>query len=298
MSTVVVPNRWYDLLIIGLGPAGVSCALQAYREGLDIVAVSDEPVGGLVRAAFCLSNLAGTANLSGHAFAAAMETQLAALEIPVCFERVVSLIRSPPGFEARLNDQQLVRASTVCLATGTRPARWSLGETLVGVHRDARSLPADLAGSVVAIIGGGEAAIDTALSITERGGQPRIVARSLQLKAAPILITQLLKLGIEVYGGMAITQVTGGPGDWVLSGATGSTITAHELVVCIGRVPADELGHGLLNDHAKFSVTNTGVYGLMLAGDVLRGRDRYIALAIADGQQAAIRATRYLHEAI
>jgi thioredoxin reductase (NADPH) len=293
MTTVFVPNKRYDLLIIGLGPAGVSCALQAYRDGLDSAAISDEPVGGLMRAAYRLTNVPGATNLSGEAFARTMETQVAALGVPVGSGRVVSLVRCDQGFEAVLHDQQIVRATAVCLATGTRPAPWSLGENLQGVHRDARSLPEDLTRSAVAVIGGGEAALDTALSVVEKGGRAMILARSEQLRAAPPLIRQVQDLGVELRCNTRIAQVVGRPGDWTLSSTEGSEIPADVLVVCIGRVPCNELLSGLRVDTSNDAATGTGIPGLWLAGDVQRSRDRYVALALGDGQQAALGAGRY-----
>lgn len=294
MTTVFVPDKRYDLLVIGLGPAGASCALQACRDGLDMVTVGDEPVGGLVRAASRLTNLLGATNLSGDAFARTMETQITELGVPVRSGRVVSLVRCDQGFEAVLTDRQIIRAKTVCLATGTRPAYWSLGETLRGVHRDARSLPGDLTGAVVAIIGGGEAAVDTALSVVGRGGRALILARSERLRATAPLMLRARNLGVEKRSSTTITKFSGGPGAWMLADAAGNEIPAEVLVVCIGRVPCEELIDGLGIQLSSYSVAKTGIPGLWLAGDVLRSHDRYVALAMADGQQAALYAGRYV----
>jgi thioredoxin reductase (NADPH) len=296
MTSVFVPDRKYDLLIIGLGPAGVSCALQAHRDGLDIAAIGDEPVGGLVRAAFRLTNLPGVGNLPGQALANNMQTQLATLGVPILSSCVVGLIRCDQEYKAELHNRQIVRAKTVCLATGTRPAHWSLGERLNGVCRDARGLPKNLSGSAVVIIGGGEAALDTSLSVVEKGGRALIVSRSDQLRAAHLLIKQARNAGVEVRANTIIEKVAGGPGEWALTSSSGDKIPAEVLVVCIGRVPRDELLRGLRIDASNYSVSKTGVFGLWLAGDVVRGQDRYVALAMGDGQQAALCAGRYLRE--
>ncbi len=259
-----------------------------------MVTVGDEPVGGLVRAASRLTNLLGATNLSGDAFARTMETQITELGVPVRSGRVVSLVRCDQGFEAVLTDRQIIRAKTVCLATGTRPAYWSLGETLRGVHRDARSLPGDLTGAVVAIIGGGEAAVDTALSVVGRGGRALILARSERLRATAPLMLRARNLGVEKRSSTTITKFSGGPGAWMLADAAGNEIPAEVLVVCIGRVPCEELIDGLGIQLSSYSVAKTGIPGLWLAGDVLRSHDRYVALAMADGQQAALYAGRYV----
>jgi thioredoxin reductase len=287
MTAPSASEKSFDLLIIGLGPAGVSCALQARRDGLDIVVVGDEPVGGLVRAASCLTNLLTATNLSGDAFADRMKSELNALEAPVYANRVVQLVRRQDGFEAVLRDRQIIQARTVCLAAGTRPMPWSLGENLPGVHRDARSLAGELGGAAVAIIGGGEAALDTALSVVRKGGRALILSRSEGLRAAVPLIRRAQNQGVRLRNTTTINKVSGGPGEWMLTTTNGDAIRAAVLVVCIGRTPNDELLDGL-------GGATPNIPGLWLAGDILRSRDRYVALAMADGQQAALSAYRYL----
>jgi thioredoxin reductase len=66
---VDIPEKTIDLLVVGLGPAGIACALQGYRDGLDVVALGDEPVGGLVRAGRKLVNLPGLPSISGEELA-------------------------------------------------------------------------------------------------------------------------------------------------------------------------------------------------------------------------------------
>ena len=53
-STFEIPDRVFELLVVGLGPAGLACTLQALRDGVDVLAIGDEPVGGLVGAATAL----------------------------------------------------------------------------------------------------------------------------------------------------------------------------------------------------------------------------------------------------
>ena len=73
-------------------------------------------------------------------------------------------------------------------------------------------------------------------------------------------------------------------------------MSADLLMVCIGRQPRDELTQELLPGGVQPDVVQKEVPGLTLAGDLIRGRDRYVATAMGDGQRAAIAAAVHLQE--
>jgi thioredoxin reductase (NADPH) len=293
---IEIPDKRFDLLVVGLGPAGMACALQAHRDGLDVLAVGDESIGGLVRAARRLKNLPGQPGVSGAELAQKMAGQVEALGLPVTAGHVVSLNRDPDGYTAWLTDQGRIQARTVCLATGTRPRDWNLSVGGQPVHRDARSLPDSLAGSRVAVIGGGEAALDTALNCRDRGGEVMVLARGEQLRAVSGLIDEAGEAGVKIRTEIMVSRVSGGPGEWSLSCSPGGELTADLLMVCIGRQPRDELLQELLPKDIPPDVVQTEAPGLFLGGDLIRARDRYVATAMGDGQRVAIAAAVYLQE--
>ncbi len=292
-------ERTLDLLVVGLGPAGVSCALQARRDGLDLLAVGDEPVGGLVRAARRLDNLPGAAvpGITGRELAERMAEQVEKLGIPVTEGLVVGLVwnRDAGCFAARLSDGRAFSARAVCLATGTRPRAWNLRTEVRWLHRDVRSLPVDLTGAEVAVVGGGEAALDTALSARDRGAAVTVLARA-RLRSTPGLVAELEQAGIEVLTGAELAQASHSESGWALTCSNGAGLSANELVVCIGREPRDELAAGLCPEGFELSVSQPHCPGLYLAGDAIRGHDRYVATALGDGQRAAIEAREYLFQ--
>ncbi|NMC70895.1 MAG: NAD(P)/FAD-dependent oxidoreductase, partial [Myxococcales bacterium] len=120
-------DRVHDLWIVGAGPAGMSCALQGVRDGLDLVLAGDEPAGGLLPAARRIDNLAGLPGVTGRALAGRMARQLAERGVVVRRGRVVGLRRADGFFRGLLDDGAQVVARAVCLATGTRPRPWPPG---------------------------------------------------------------------------------------------------------------------------------------------------------------------------
>ncbi len=283
-----------DLLIVGLGPAGVACALQARREGLRLLAVGDEPVGGLLPAARRLDNLPTASGMAGAELARRMAEQLDERGVDCTEGRVTTLAATADGHAVGLADGRGWRARCVCLATGTRPRHWPVAlEGGRWVHRDARSVPARLDGLRAAVIGGGEAALDTALSLRDRGAGVELWVRGRRLRAGAALQAEAQAAGVRpIWSSEPVRARRQGP-FWELTARDGRRLVADELVVCIGRERRDEL---LAAVPPQPDAAEPIVYrpGLFVAGDLIRGRDRYTATAMGDGQRAAVACMRHL----
>ena len=287
-----------DLLIVGAGPAGLAAAIQAGRDGLDSALWSEEPAGGLVRAAHRIDNLPGFAGgISGEALADRMCEQAARFGITANRGRVISVRRSDGEYLAAIlapsGENHAIRSRCVLLATGTVPRHYPLfiqsGLERV-MHRDVRSLPTDLGRCRVAAIGGGEAALDSALSAVDRGASVTLMARGCDLKAPPRLIDEAAAAGVDVRTDTVVTAIEEDSGSVVLAaltGGCGTRVSADHIVLAIGREPRRELFDGLLNSPQDGGAVETLARGLYLAGDVIRQDDRFVATAIGDGQRAA-----------
>jgi thioredoxin reductase (NADPH) len=285
----------YDLLIIGTGPAGVACALQAHRDGLAVLAVGDETIGGLLPAARRLDNLAAWPGVSGKDLAQRLADQMDKCGVPSSEGHVDHLSFDPgaEAFVAELGDGRQLWARTVCVATGTRPRTWALPNTARWLHRDARSLPLNLHDTSVAVIGGGEAALDTALTAHDRHARVHVLVRGGELRAVAGLIGEVEQAGILVWFGAELSRAEFESG-WRLRCADGRDLEVDRLVICIGRDPCDDALCDLLPEGHASQVFQAERPGLYLAGDLIRGRDRYVATAMGDGQRAAVAAGEYL----
>lgn len=284
-----------DLLVVGLGPAGASCLLQGVREGLRVLGVGDEPIGGLLPAARRLDNLPGwPGGTRGAELADRIARQVAASGATVLEDRVIRLRRQGNGFQATLEGGRVVDATTVCVATGTVPAPlpWPMTGS-AAPHRDARSLPADLDGRTVRVIGAGDAAFDTALTARDRGAEVTILCRGRGVRAASGLVAEAARAGIGVRTGVAVAGLAWGEGRWCLDMAGEAMLEADHLVACIGRRPRREL----LTDMGAFGDSVRLPQGCFLAGDVLRLDERFAAVAMGDGQLAALAAAVQVRDA-
>ncbi|MBI5488410.1 MAG: NAD(P)/FAD-dependent oxidoreductase [Deltaproteobacteria bacterium] len=307
MSTGKPPE--IDLLVVGRGPAGVACALQAHRDGLRVLLAGDEPIGGLVRAARRLDNLPGLARTPGAELADRMERQLREAGVPTRAARIVALRRegarfvptveplgqcNPAHAAASGADHGLSwTAGAVCLATGTRPRPWPPAAGGV-VVRDARALPARLDGWRVVVVGGGEAALDTALNAADRGAGVTLLARGGMLHGSPALLAEVRASRVDVRLGTSVAGASGGAGGWSIRLEDGETVEADVLAACVGREPRKDVWDGIGQGTLEASVEQRAVPGVFAAGDLIRGRDRYVATAMGDGQRAALAAAAYL----
>ena len=275
------PKGAADLVVVGMGPAGVACVLQAAREGLRVVAIADQPAGGLLPAARRLDNLPGwPGGVGGAVLARRMARQVAACPATLVPGTVVSLRPGPGGFEVGLQDGRCLATRTVCVASGTRPAPlpWRVAGDAMPA-RDVRDLPRGLAGRRVVVIGGGDAAFDTALTAADRGAEVVVLVRGKVPRAAPGLLGEAAAAGIDLRVGVFVDALSCFRGMWRVLAGPGGELTADHVVACVGRVPRDDLIQGI-DGHA----------GAFVAGDVHRGAQRFAALAMGDGQAAALAA--------
>jgi len=293
-----------DLVIVGSGPAGIAAALRARHDGINALLIGDEPAGGLSAAARRIENLLWLPRpMSGVEFQDLLRRRLDEARI----ERVEGSVRgarvAEGGFVVDVGPAGDIACRTLILACGTEPAGLSLpGAEHAAeaglLHRDVRTLPGAVAGARILIVGGGEAALDSALWVRDRGGAPTICLRGDRIAARPGLIEELNGSSIAVRSGLEPVSIEVSHGEIAVAFSSESgtcRLDCRHVLFCVGRRPRlalyRELGGGGIP-----SRRTSGIPGLFLAGDILRGRDRYIGPALSDGFRSAAEAARYLVE--
>lgn len=278
-------GRVWDLVVVGAGPAGIACAVQARREGWRVLVIGDEPPGGLLPAARRIDNLPGAGRgISGVSLAERLRRHLLAASAEWRGGTVTSL---QPGTRFALETSGgPLEARRVCLATGTRPCPLPpLLADLPGIARDVRGLPEDLSGQRAVVVGGGDAAFDSALTLADRGARVALAIRGARPRAARHLLdeaSERIELELDRRLEAVATNGEGYELSWEGDHATGH---ADLLLAAIGRVARDDLAPRLERPTCDIG---TGINGLAMAGDLIRGQERYIATALGDGQRAAL----------
>jgi thioredoxin reductase (NADPH) len=281
--------------IVGAGPAGVAAAVQLRRAGIPFRLLEQDRVGGLLNEAQRVENFPGVpGGVAGRVLAARLRSQLRTLGIAVEKERVVRLSGGPGRFRIQTERDSFL-AGRVVLACGTRPL--SPGPPLEALRLSGRVhdglLPLlRLRGEIIAVIGGGDAACDYALSLAERN-QVHVLVRAGRARALPLLAGRCRRHPrIAIHEGFRLAKAESADhGRWIVlkAGRRRGEVRCQRVLTAVGRVPAlDFLAPALRS--ALPSLAKNG--WLLMAGDAVNGRCRQAAVAAGDGLRAAMEILR------
>ena len=300
----------FDMLVVGGGPAGASAAIYAARKGIRTGIVA-ERFGGQVQDTLAIENLIAVKETQGPTLAATLEQNVKAVNVDVMnLQKVEALV---PGdlIELKLAGGASLKSKTVILAPG---ARWR--ELEVPGEREYRARGVAYCphcdgplfkGKRVAVIGGGNSAIEAAIDLAAIVTHVTVLIRSTQLRADKVLQQKMLTLpNVTLVTEAAIQQITG-DGSKVngLSYLDRSTNSPHQLelegvFVQIGLSPNTAWLKGspvALNEHGEIVVDDQGrtsVPGVFAAGDASNSPFKQIIIAMGDGAKASLSAFDYL----
>ncbi len=299
-----------DVAVVGAGPAGLAAAVQVARSSRSVVLLEARRAGGLLRQARRVENHLGAGWLSGSALVRRMLRQAARHGVrPMA--ATVDRVTATPGapFVLRTEAGRRLSARAVVLATGTRPRGLGVpgeGEArghqlLHGVRELLEGWPHDRPGRAV-VVGGGDAALDQALTLHDRGWRPEIWIRGRRPRALPRLRSDVHAAAIAVRQRTEVEAVRVVEDALAVrwrSADERGTLRADRLLIAVGRdavLPTVEVAPagGGGGAPAREAEALDEVPGLYLAGDVRRGRHRQTAIATGDGIDAAMRAVAHL----
>lgn len=300
------------LLIIGSGPAGYTAAVYAARAMMKPVLVQGMQPGGQLTITTEVENWIGDISVQGPELMVRMEEHAKAMGAEVVTDLVTKLDLSARPFRAECDSGAVYLADAVVLATGA-VAKW-LGlpseERLkgFGVSACATCDGFFYKGQEIAVIGGGNTAVEEALFLTNFASKVTLIHRRDSLRAERIMQDRLFAHPkIEVLWNHAVEEVlgeTGVTGVRLRSTVDGSerTLSVTGVFVAIGHSPASELvaGQVELYDGGYVKVapgsTHTSVPGVFAAGDLTDHVYRQAITSAGMGCMAALDAERWLAE--
>ena len=253
--------------IIGAGPAGISTAVQARRYGIDTIVFERDAIGGLVRNAYLVENsMFFPDGIKGVDICGILEEYVRRYDIEVRFEEVMTI---------EVDDR--IRLKTprseyefkyVVVATGTVPRKLPFQNVKYHIT--------ELSGRYgrIAIIGGGEVALDYSLSASEIADKVLVLHRS-ELKANNNLKEYVYERNNIELIKTEVRDILHRDGLFLID-TSGGVIEADAVLVAIGREPEDGLIRGIDDDR------------IYRAGDVKNGILRQMAIAVGDGIKVAM----------
>ncbi len=306
-------TRHTKVLIIGSGPAGYTAAIYAARAMLAPLLIQGIQPGGQLTTTTEVENWPGDTHVMGPDLMVRMEDHARAMGTEIVGDYIARLDLSRRPFVAEGDGGTTYTADAVILATGAQ-AKW-LGieseERLkgFGVSACATCDGFFYRGKEIAVIGGGNTAVEEALFLTNFASKVTLVHRRDSLRAEKIMQDRLFKHPkIEVIWNHTVDEVLGEPGGAGVTGVrirhvqTGQTreVPAQGFFVAIGHAPASELVRDQLATHhggyvvVKPGTTETSVPGVFAAGDITDHVYRQAVTSAGMGCMAALEAERWL----
>ncbi|MEY4850810.1 MAG: thioredoxin-disulfide reductase [Pseudomonadota bacterium] len=306
-------SRHAKVLIIGSGPAGYTAAVYAARALLDPVLIQGLQPGGQLTITTEVENWPGETMVMGPDLMVKMEAQARHVGTEIITDIVTKVDVSRRPFVLETDSGQGWTADTIVIATGAQ-ARW-LGlpnETKFrgfGVSACATCDGFFFRGKEVAVVGGGNTAVEEAMFLTKFASKVHLIHRRGELRADKTNQARLLENPkVQMHWHAEVTDVQGQDAPLKVQVITladtrdGSTrqLPVDGLFIAIGHVPATSLFAGQLNmDEEGYILTvpdstATSVAGVFAAGDVKDKLYRQAVTAAGMGCMAALEAERFL----
>ena len=302
-------NREFDVAIIGAGPGGVSAAIYASRGGLKTVVFEKGLIGGQIVLTADVENYPGfEENMSGFDIMDKMHKQADKFGTVFKVEEVKEI-----GPEKKIvkTANETYEVKTIIMATGANPRKLSVpGEARLtgrGVSYCATCDGALYRGKTVAVVGGGDSAVEEALFLTKFAEKVYIIHRRDELRAVKIIQERAFaNEKIELIWDAVIEEVEGEQfvENVKLKNVKTNAISDLKLdgiFVYVGVLPNNALIKDFVKmDAAGFVITDdemlTNIDGVFAVGDLTKKVLRQVVTAAADGAIAAFVAEKWIEE--
>lgn len=295
----------YDIIVVGGGPAGLTAAVYARRANKSVLVMEKGTFGGQITSSPKVENIPGFLSVSGNEFGEKLMEQ--AMELGAEVECIEVLSIEDGEIKKVVTDEGDYYAKAVIIATGTT-------HRLLGLEREEDFIGngisfcavcdgAFYAGKTVAVIGGGNSALQEAILLSKTCEKVYVVQNLDYFTGEEKLIEELTATqNIVPITGATVAELLGGDeltGIKIKRGDALEELTVDGMFTAIGLIPQNEAFASLikLNDYGYVDSGEdclTSAEGIFVAGDCRSKRIRQVATAAADGAVAALAACDYL----
>lgn len=298
----------YDVIILGAGPAGLTAGIYAARGGLKTVIVERKAAGGQAALTAEIENYPGFKNISGFELASLMQAQCEELGVDFVYDTPECLSLDGEIKSVKTAYSGTLEGKTAIIATGATPRPLGLPrETELiggGVSYCATCDGAFFKGKPVAVVGGGNTAVEDALYLANFASKVYLIHRRDALRASALLADKVKNAsGVEILWDSVVVALNG---EDRLSSVTVKNVKKEStrdlpvngIFIAAGQIPASDLLPKEIIDEKGYVPTDanmaTSIEGVFAAGDVRQKELRQVITAAADGATAADSAIKYL----
>lgn len=291
-------NTEYELIIIGSGPAGLSAGIYSARYKLKTLILSKN-MGGAVGTAYRVCNYPSYTEIKGFELAKKFLEQVNNLGVPIVYDEVIKIERQNKDNNFKVyTKKQEYECKKIIFAAGTERNRLGVpgeGKFLgKGVSYCATCDASFFEEKIVAVIGGSDAAINSAVLLSEYASKVYIIYRGKEFyKLEPYLLELLKKeKNIESIFNEEIAEIIGSEKVEGIKLKSGKKIKIQGIFVEAGSIPGtkliQDLGVNLNNGYITTDKNQkTNIKGFFAAGDVTNNPLKQIVTAAAEGAIAA-----------
>jgi alkyl hydroperoxide reductase subunit F len=301
------PVDVYDVIILGAGPAGLTAAVYTARKLLKTLVIT-ENIGGQALESWAIENYMGYRMVTGEDLMKKFEEQARELRIQVELDGILGLSRDGSSFTVKTATDRAFTAKSVIIATGKHPR-------MLGLEGEERFIGRGLSicatcdgplfrGKNVAVVGGGNSALQTAIEMSGIAQTVHLIVRSTVRADQVYQETCRAKENILVHTGVEVSKLYGEKfitGLGIRHRDTGeeARIDVDGVFLEIGWLPNTGFLEGFvpLNEGKEVVVDEncgTGAEGVFAAGDVTSIKGKQIIIAAGEGAKAALGVYEYL----
>lgn len=302
----------YDLIIVGAGPAGLAAAIYAARAELKFIVLEKEIMsGGQIINTYEVDNYPGLYHMGGFDLAMKFREHADALGASFVTGEVEKIEATAEGKKIICKDGTVYEAKTVILSGGAKHRKLEVpGEDSFagsGVSYCATCDGAFFRGKEVAVVGGGDVAVEDALFLARLCKKVYVIHRRDSFRAAKTLVSRLVSAeNVEIIYDSVVKEIQGKfkVESLVLTNKKTEeerTVTLDGVFIAVGMLPETSAYEGLVElDAAGYiKADETGLTscpGIFAAGDIRTKELRQVVTAASDGANAVQSVERYLAE--
>ena len=299
----------YDIVIVGAGPAGLTAGIYARRASKKVLILEAITYGGQIINTLDIENYPANPHISGYDFATNLYNQTKELGAEILFEKVIN-IKDDGDFKEVITPKNTYKTKTIILATGSENRKLMLDneDELVGkgVSYCATCDGGFYKEKVVAVVGGGNTAIEEAIYMSNIANKVYLIHRRDSFRADQSLLEELnKKTNIEFIYNSNVTKLNadGKLNSVEVTNDDGSIkiIDVSALFIAVGRIPENQNFAKIINlDKSGYVLASedchTNIEGIFVAGDNRVKSLRQLVTATSDGAIAATEAIKYINK--
>lgn len=300
----------YDLIIVGMGVSGYSCAMYASRLGMKVLIIGEQP-GGMLSLTGNVENYPGFVSIEGLSLTQLLENHMMDYDLDIEYDIVNKIEKKDEDFFVYLDDKKF-KSKSVVLATGSNLKKLNVkGEDEFfgkGVAYCALCDAAFIKDKVVAVIGGGDSAIKEAILILEYAKKVYIINNEKEIHPEyhnlKLLNQKIKEEKIEIVNNNEVIEIKGNHfvEEIILKKEYNQSknIKLDGVFIYIGNTPNSNLVKNLnvqLNDKKEIIIdeySKTNLMGFFACGDVTNFKFKQAITSVSQGVSAAYSAYEYV----